>query len=81
MFDGVIDRYDVYKVETIGDAYMVASGLPHRNGNKHSAEIAFMALEIQETVQSFYSSATTDPITIRVGLHSGGWIFMVYRYE
>ena len=31
-------------METINDSYMVASGLPVKNGNKHAAEIATMAL-------------------------------------
>uniref|UniRef100_G1NUZ2 Guanylate cyclase n=1 Tax=Myotis lucifugus TaxID=59463 RepID=G1NUZ2_MYOLU len=72
LFDAVLGNHDVYKVETIGDAYMVASGLPRRNGSRHAAEIANMALDILSSVGDFRMRHAPDvPICIRAGLHSG----------
>ena len=45
-FDARIGSNDVYKVETINDTYMVASGLPERNGDRHAAEIANLCIEL-----------------------------------
>ena len=53
MFDNIIRHYDVYKVETVGDAYLCVSGLPKPNGDQHAAEIALMALEFMKTLLSF----------------------------
>uniref|UniRef100_A0A8C6T159 Guanylate cyclase n=1 Tax=Neogobius melanostomus TaxID=47308 RepID=A0A8C6T159_9GOBI len=72
LFDAVLSNHDVYKVETIGDAYMVASGLPKRNGNKHAAEIANMSLNILSSVGSFRMRHMPEiPVRIRIGIHSG----------
>ena len=50
-FDSVVGNYDVYKVETIGDAYMVVSGLPVKNGNNHAGEIASMSLNLLREIK------------------------------
>uniref|UniRef100_A0A8I3XCG4 Guanylate cyclase n=1 Tax=Callithrix jacchus TaxID=9483 RepID=A0A8I3XCG4_CALJA len=71
-FDHIVDHHDVYKVETIGDAYMVASGLPKRNGNRHAVDIAKMALEILSFMGTFELEHLPGlPIWIRIGVHSG----------
>ncbi|CAH8494719.1 unnamed protein product [Heterobilharzia americana] len=71
MFDATIDYYDVYKVETIGDAYMVVSGLPVRNGQLHAGEIATMALDLLSECGTFVIRHMPDvPLRLRIGLHS-----------
>merc|ERR1712198_592606 len=52
LFDSIVPRFDVYKVETIGDAYMVVSGLPVRNGPNHAREISRMSLSILQEVKT-----------------------------
>lgn len=60
------------QVETIGDAYMVASGLPKRNGNRHAVDIARMALDILSFMGTFELEHLPGlPIWIRIGVHSG----------
>ena len=65
----------MYKVETIGDAYMVVSGLPQPNPN-HAGHIASMALDLLSVANSFdigryRLDQKNETLRIRVGIHTG----------
>eukprot|EP00049_Salpingoeca_infusionum_P010535 m.182392 g.182392 ORF g.182392 m.182392 type:complete len:1996 (-) comp14668_c0_seq4:2510-8497(-) len=71
-FDAIVEEHDVYKVETIGDAYMVVSGLPERNGDKHAGEIANMSLDMLSAMIDFQiQHLPNEKMQLRVGMHSG----------
>ncbi|XP_012551167.2 soluble guanylyl cyclae alpha-1 subunit isoform X1 [Bombyx mori] len=69
VFDIFCEELDVYKVETIGDAYCVASGL-HRKIETHAPQIAWMALRMVETCAQ-HLTHEGNPIKMRLGLHTG----------
>ncbi|KAI9330016.1 adenylate and guanylate cyclase catalytic domain-containing protein [Zopfochytrium polystomum] len=73
--DNVLDRYeDVYKLETIGDAYCIVAGLNNRERSvrENAKDVIECALSFIEIVQKLdMSDQVQDKIEIRVGVHTG----------
>lgn len=69
-FDKLCEKHGVYKLETIGDAYVVVCGLPERVQG-HADRLARFALDMVETAASVCAPQTTTPLQLRVGVHSG----------
>jgi class 3 adenylate cyclase len=68
-FDRLAQQYDLEKIKTIGDAYMVAGGLPMRCNN-HAESIAEMALGMQAAIE-YFQGEICQSLQIRIGINSG----------
>ncbi|MGM0650089.1 MAG: adenylate/guanylate cyclase domain-containing protein, partial [Bacteroidota bacterium] len=68
-FDQIIEKFDIEKIKTIGDAYMCAGGIPYQNST-NPIEVVLAALEMQQVVKQ---SSKEDEVNfqIRIGIHTG----------
>lgn len=68
-FDQLAERHGVEKIKTIGDAYMVAGGLPEPRPG-HAAAVADMALDVRRVVSGRVDAAGR-PMAVRIGIDTG----------
>jgi guanylate cyclase len=69
-FDELVDRYDVEKIKTIGDCYMVAAGVP-RPRPDHAQALASLALEMGGCAKSCIPEGSDYDLRLRIGISSG----------
>ena len=68
-FDALVERYDLEKIKTIGDAYMAAAGIPEQRED-HARALACLALDMLAVVQPDGPMGDRG-LELRIGLNSG----------
>jgi len=68
-FDSVVERYNIEKIKTIGDAYMAAGGIPRKNST-NPVEVVLAALEMQSYMREL-KSTRAKIWDLRIGIHTG----------
>jgi len=68
-FDNLVEKYQLEKIKTVGDAYMVAGGFPEPRLD-HVEAIADLALEMQDSMVRFHTEKNQS-VSMRTGIHTG----------
>lgn len=71
-FDNVVDRYNIEKIKTIGDAYMCAGGIPQKN-RTNPIEVVLAALEMRKYLNEL-KQKKEEIWNVRIGIHTGSVI-------
>ncbi len=72
LFDGLVEKYGVEKIKTIGDGYMLAGGVPDYQED-HARRVANVALEMRVELARF-NLTNGQTFQLRIGIHSGALI-------
>jgi class 3 adenylate cyclase len=70
VMDLLAEKFNLYKVETIGDAYMCCSGVLEPN-KFHAEDVVNFAIAARRCVSLIKSPLTNKPIRMRIGIHTG----------
>ncbi len=82
--DDLVDQFGLEKIKTIGDAYMVASGVPIASTD-HAVRLADFALSMRELLKK-KALELNIPLQMRIGIHSGSVVAGIighkrYQYD
>jgi len=70
IMDYLAEHFNLFKVETVGDAYMCCSGLPEPD-EFHAENVANFALAVVECAKHVKSPVDGMPVKMRIGIHTG----------
>ena len=68
-FDDLVEKYDLEKIKTVGDCYMVAAGVPRPRAD-HAQTIVKLALDMLEYISN-HSFKASRPVNFRIGINTG----------
>jgi class 3 adenylate cyclase len=68
-FDELVEKHQVEKIKTIGDAYMVVGGVPVTRPD-HAEAVAELALDMLDAIRRL-NALRDEPLRIRLGIHTG----------
>ena len=71
-FDRIVRKYNLEKIKTIGDAYMVVGGIPPHT-KYHAERCMSLAMDVLDSLDIFNQNSSMK-LKIRIGLYSGSVI-------
>lgn len=75
-FDELVERFQIEKIKTIGDAYMCAGGIPEKN-RTNPIDVMVAAMAMQAYVKAHHHNSSSDDYSfweLRIGVHTGSVI-------
>ncbi|CDX47498.1 Receptor-type guanylate cyclase gcy-25 [Caenorhabditis elegans] len=71
-FDNIVQKNKAFKVENVGDAYLICSGIPEMSGFRHLREICKISLKLQAFMKTFkVRHRPSHTLQIKMGITSG----------